>query len=66
MTETEITERIALLETARAKALANVNALNGAIEDCEFWLGRIRSPAIENNGHAPLNRIADEAPARSN
>lgn len=43
MTEAEIVERIELLEQQRSQALANVNALNGAIQDCEFWLKRIRS-----------------------
>jgi hypothetical protein len=58
VTEPEIRERIAHLEELRATALANVNALNGAIEDCEFWLGRALAPAEPDK----KLRIADKAP----
>jgi len=45
VTEAEILARIEELTKARANALANVNALNGAIEDSEFWLARVRAAA---------------------
>ena len=40
MDTTTILARIADLKQQRETAIANVNALSGAIQDCEFWLGR--------------------------
>ena len=45
MTENELRERIDELERLRVARLADVNALGGAIQDCEFWLGRLTAPA---------------------
>lgn len=39
----ELQERIAKLEVARDQAIANVNALSGAIQECTYWLERIEN-----------------------
>jgi hypothetical protein len=44
--------RVQLIEQA-AQNLANFNACNGAIEDCDYWLGVIedqKNKSNENNG----------------
>ena len=37
---TDILQRLDELRRRREQMLANVNALNGAIEDCLHWLGK--------------------------
>ena len=39
MNTTAILARIADLKKQLETAISNVNALGGAIQDCEFWLG---------------------------
>jgi hypothetical protein len=43
ITKSQIEDRKAQLveqrESVRVQAEANINAFNGAIEDCDYWLG---------------------------
>ena len=45
MTSEQIETRIAELKKLQADVLANANAIGGAIQDCEFWLERVKSEA---------------------
>lgn len=44
MTEDEIRARIEELQKLREQKLADVNAIGGALQDCEFWLNRLLDP----------------------
>lgn len=62
ITANDLRERIALLGKAEADALANANALRGAIQDCEFWLARIEAETKGGAG-VPLARPTADEPA---
>lgn len=53
MNREELLARIAELSKLRDNALANANALGGAIQDCEFWLQRIEAQEREPGGRTP-------------
>jgi len=38
ITREMVLERLAKLKAEREQLLANLNAYNGAIQDCEYWL----------------------------
>ena len=44
-----IKERIAKLEAQRAQMISNVHAIEGAIQDCKFWLEEISKSQTTNN-----------------
>ena len=44
-----INERITLLQNQRTQAISNVHALDGAIQDCKFWLEEISKSQTTNN-----------------
>ena len=44
-----IKERIAKLEAQRAQMISNVHAIEGAIQDCKFWLEEISKSQTNNN-----------------
>ena len=44
-----IKERIVTLEAQRAQTISNVHALDGAIQDCNFWLEQISKPKTNDN-----------------
>ena len=44
-----INERITLLQNQRAQAISNVHAIDGAIQDCKFWLEEISKSKTNNN-----------------
>ena len=44
-----INERIAKLEAQRAQMISNVHAIEGAIQDCKFWLEEISKSQTTNN-----------------
>jgi hypothetical protein len=60
MTEDSLRERIAELEKLRVGYLADLNAVGGAIQDCEFWLNRLRNPPVPEVQEPRL--VRDEAP----
>lgn len=45
----KIKERIANLEAQRNQMSANLNAISGAIQDCQFWLEQISKPQTNDN-----------------
>ncbi len=49
MNDKTIKERIKTLEAQRAQAVSNVHAIEGAIQDCKFWLEEISKPQINDN-----------------
>ena len=49
MDEKTIKERITTLEGQRAQMVSNVHAIEGAIQDCKFWLEEISKPQINDN-----------------
>ena len=42
VTQEAIEQRLAALRAQREQLILNVNAYNGAIEDCEYWLSVAR------------------------
>ena len=44
-----INERITLLQNQRAQIISNVHALDGAIQDCKFWLEQISKSKTNDN-----------------
>ena len=44
-----INERITLLQNQRTQAISNVHALDGAIQDCKFWLEEISKSKTNDN-----------------
>ena len=49
MNEKTINERITLLQNQRAQTISNVHALDGAIQDCKFWLEQLSKPKTNDN-----------------
>ena len=45
ITREAIENRIAALESDHARVLAHLNAIEGAIEDCRFWLQQAEEDA---------------------
>ena len=44
-----INERITLLQNQRTQAISNVHAIDGAIQDCKFWLEEISKSKTNDN-----------------
>ena len=38
----DIEKRKAELESNRAQLLANLNAVDGALQDCDYWLNKLK------------------------
>jgi hypothetical protein len=53
MTEQHVQARLAELKAQADQLRANLNAVAGAIQDCEYWLEQfqLKTPAGENDGH---------------
>lgn len=47
MTSEQIKQRVAVLENDRLRGIAQVNALEGAIQDCRYWLEQLTQPPVE-------------------
>ena len=58
MTEGEVLTRKGELEKMLDQAVANANALKGAIQDCDFWLERLREKTPETP--ASLKIVKDD------
>jgi len=41
ITKEALQQRLGQLQQAREQAIANVNALNGAIQECTYWIDQI-------------------------
>lgn len=50
MTEDAIRARINDLQNNFEQAMANANAIQGAIKDCQYWLARITETEEEQGG----------------
>ena len=47
VTQQQLLSQYQQLVTQSQQAQASANAVNGAIQDCEYWLGVLRAPAVE-------------------
>ena len=47
MTEQDLNERLQSLDAQRQQAEANLNAIAGAMQECQFWLTKLTSPTEE-------------------
>ena len=47
MTEIELKERLQNLDSQRKQMEANLNAIAGDMQECQFWLNKITSPVEE-------------------
>lgn len=47
MTEVQIKERLEKLEQAKQQTLANLNAIMGGIQECNYWLSVVTAPMPE-------------------
>ena len=43
ITKEVLQQRLGQLQQAREQAIANVNALNGAIQECTYWIDQIEA-----------------------
>lgn len=50
MTEEQILARLEELKVQADTLRANLNAVSGAIQDCEYWLEQLRIKGDENGG----------------
>ena len=41
MDKEQLAERLTTLQKQREQAIANANALNGAIQECQFWIAKL-------------------------
>lgn len=44
ITREQIEARLQQLQADREKLIGNLSAYNGAIEDCQYWLGQLDAP----------------------
>ena len=47
MTELDLKERLEALSVQRRQGEANLNAIAGAMQECQFWLTKLTSPTEE-------------------
>jgi chaperonin cofactor prefoldin len=53
MTEQDLTDRLQALDDQRKQMEANLNAIAGAMQECNFWLKKLSTPKPEQqNGDA--------------
>ena len=48
MTENTLKERLAALEAQRRQMEANLNAIAGAMQECQYWLNQITEIGINH------------------
>lgn len=49
MTKEKLLERIANFEQIKNQSLANANAANGALVECQFWLSQLETNEGNND-----------------
>lgn len=59
MTKNDIKTRIEELKKLRDQALANANAIGGAIQDCEFWLEWLDNQAKGEDSTPPKPHLVE-------
>lgn len=47
MTIESLEKRKLELQTQQAQLVANVNAIGGALQDCEYWINVLKNPVLE-------------------
>jgi len=47
MTKEELTERLDRLKREKSQLIASVNAYDGAIQECLYWLGKLKEDEKE-------------------
>jgi len=52
MTELDLKERLEALEAQRRQGEANLNAIAGAMQECQYWLQKIADKPEQKNGDA--------------
>ena len=52
MTELDLKERLEVLEAQRRQGEANLNAIAGAMQECQYWLQKIADKPEQENGNA--------------
>ena len=57
MTEQDLNERLQSLDAQRRQAEANLNAIAGAMQECQFWLTKLTSPTEEVENNDGINAI---------
>jgi hypothetical protein len=48
MDKASVLKRKEELEQQRIQLIANLNAVVGAMQDCEYWLGQFDKPVVES------------------
>jgi len=48
MTENTLKERLAALEAQRRQMEANLNAIAGALQECQYWLNQMTEKGINH------------------
>jgi hypothetical protein len=64
MTEEQIHNRIRDLNAQSQQLRGNLNAVDGAIQDCQYWLKQIEDNAtglIKDENHATDQRVEQES-----
>ncbi len=49
MTEQELKERLEALDTQRKQMEANLNAIAGAMQECQYWLRQVIDKSEQQN-----------------
>ena len=52
MTESDFKERLEALEAQRRQMEANLNAIAGAMQECQYWLQKIADKLEQENVNA--------------
>ena len=48
MTEQDLNERLQSLDAQRRQAEANLNAIAGALQECQYWLNQLTDKGINH------------------
>jgi hypothetical protein len=62
ITKETVQKRLQALIQKRDELTANVNAYNGAIEDCQYWLGEIQKAEDTNKPEPEKKYVAELLP----
>ena len=54
ITSEQIEARLTQLRSDKNELVANVHAINGAIQDCEYWLALLEETATEEEQSPPV------------
>ena len=55
----QIEARLAQLRSDKVELVANVHAINGALQDCEYWLTQLEETATISEGGEPVEGTDD-------